>query len=178
MSAHSATTEENAQKVEVIPAAKEHEPALDDLLQLYAQDFREFHEIPLDENGRFHYNPLPLYWSDPARHAFLVKVDDSVAGFIFVKRGSEVSGNQDVWDMAEFFVMREFRRQGIGTQIAHEIWRRFPGSWEVRVMEANTFAMEFWVNAITRLIGEGYLLTPFSKDSESWKLFSFESQKN
>jgi predicted acetyltransferase len=46
-----------------------------------------------------------------------VKVDDSVAGFVLVKRGSEVSGDQDVWDMAEFFVMREFRRQGIGTQL-------------------------------------------------------------
>jgi hypothetical protein len=38
--------------------------------QLYAQDFREFHEIPLDGNGRFHYKQLPLYWSDPGDMRF------------------------------------------------------------------------------------------------------------
>jgi hypothetical protein len=67
-----------------------------------------------------------------------------------VKRGSEVSGNGAVWDMAEFFVIRGYRRRGFGTQVAHELWRRFPGRWEIRVMQLNVTAHRFWARAISR----------------------------
>lgn len=161
-------------KIEVVPATKEQESILDNLLQLYAHDFREFHNVPLDENGRFHYKNLPLYWSDPQRQAFLVKVDDKVAGFVFVKEGSEVSGNKEVWDVTEFFIMREFRRRGVGMRAAQEIWKQFPGPWEVRVMEANHAAVEFWKKAIATLGGESRV-NSFVKDGESWRIFSFNS---
>lgn len=162
--------------IEVLPATKEQESILDNLLQLYAQDFREFHLIPLDENGRFHYKQLPLYWSDPQRYAFLVKMNDAIAGFVLAKKGSEVSGNNNAWDMAEFFVMREFRRRGIGIQVAHKVWKLLPGPWEVRVMEANTSAVAFWAKAISLFAGEAVEPIPLEKDAEAWKLFRFHSK--
>src|SRR5271155_5379942 len=121
--------------VEVIPAAPDQEPILRNLLELYAHDFSEFRHLELGADGRFGYQPLPLYWSDPNRHPFLVKVDGQLAGFVLVKRGSEISGDETVWDMVEFFVVRAYRRRGIGTEIACDIWKRFPGLWEVRVMQ-------------------------------------------
>ena len=169
-------TKPRANKIEVIPATKEQKSILDDLLQLYAQDFREFHDIPLDENGRFHYKQLPLYGSDPQRHAFLVKVDEAIAGFVLIKKGSEVSGNRDAWDMAEFFVMHEFRKRGIGTLVAHEIWKQFRGLWEIRVMEANISAQAFWAKAIAGAVRRESGSTHFDKDGEQWKLFSFNSK--
>ena len=72
------------------------------------------------------YQHLPLYFSEPHRYPFLVRRGDRLVGFVLVKKGSEVSGNQAVWDMAEFFVLRGCRRRGIGTQIAREVWTRFP----------------------------------------------------
>jgi predicted acetyltransferase len=50
--------------------------------------------------------------------------------------------------MAEFFVMRKYRRAGIGTQSARLVFARFPGSWEVRQVEANVTASEFWRSVI------------------------------
>jgi predicted acetyltransferase len=119
---------------ELISAPLEQEPILANLLQLYAHDFSEFHNVELGLDGRFVYKQLPLYWSEPNRHPFLIRVDDKLAGFVLVKKGSEISGNDTVWDMAEFFVIRGYRRHGIGTLIAHEVWKRFSGKWEVRVM--------------------------------------------
>jgi predicted acetyltransferase len=162
--------------IEVIPATLEQKPILANLLELYGHDFSEFHDINLGPDGRFGYKCLPLYWSEPDRHPFLVRIDGKLAGFAFVKRGSEVSRNQTVWDMAEFFVIRGYRRRGIGTQIAHEVWRRFPGRWEVRVLQSNASAYHFWERAISIFAGEAIHPVRIEKSGECWELFSFESR--
>jgi predicted acetyltransferase len=163
--------------LEVIPAGLEQEPILANLLQLYAHDFSEFHDVEIGSGGRFTYSSLPLYWSEPGRHPFLIKVEGKLAGFALVKRGSEISSNEAVWDMAEFFVLRGYRRRGMGTRAAHEVWRRFPGLWEVRVMEANASAHDFWARAIAGFFGDTIHPVRFESDGESWKVFSFESAR-
>jgi len=161
--------------IELIPASREQSPILANLLELYAHDFSDFHRIELGADGRFGYSSLPLYWSEPGRHPFLVRIDGRLAGFAFVKRGSEMSGNENVWDMAEFFVARGYRRRGVGTQIAHKVWKRFPGSWEVRVMQANASALNFWTHAISTFAGVVIHPVSVEKDGERWTLFAFES---
>jgi predicted acetyltransferase len=162
--------------VEVIPALPEQEPALANMIELYAHDFSEFVDLKLGPDGRFGYEHLHLYWEEPGRHPFLVKAGGRLAGFVLVRRGSEVSGDADVWDVAEFFVARGFRRLGVGTQAAHEIWRMFPGRWEVRVMGWNRKAKEFWARAIGEFLGEAVEPVTFDKGGEGWRLFSFESK--
>jgi predicted acetyltransferase len=95
---------------------------------------------------------------------------------ILVKRGSEASGDSAVWDMAEFFILRGYRKHGIGTQVAHQVWKQFPGRWEVRVMESNLLAFRFWANAISKFTGEAVRSTRIERGSECWQLFSFESK--
>jgi predicted acetyltransferase len=172
---HPAEKEHTPGHIEVVPAAKEHEPILANLLELYAHDFSDFHGIELGADGRFGYKSLPLYWSEPDRHPFLVIIDSKLAGFAFVKRGSEVSGNENVWDMAEFFVVRGYRRRGVGTQVAHEVWKRFPGAWEIRVMSANVSARDFWAHAISTFTGDAIHSVGIEKDGERWTIFAFES---
>ena len=140
--------------LEVIPAAPAQEPVIANLLQLYAHDFSEFFDLKLGADGRFCYDELPFYWREAGRHPFLVKVDGNLAGFVLVKRGSEVSGDKTVWDVAEFFVVRGYRRHGIGTSVAHTVWRQFPGQWEVRVMQKNDSARRFWDQAIRTFVGK------------------------
>jgi predicted acetyltransferase len=163
-------------QIEVIAARAEQARVLDDLLQLYARDFSEFLNVEIGPNGRFEYKALPLYWSEPGRHPFLLWVDGKLAGFALVKKGSEVSGDASVWDMAEFFVLRAYRRRGIGTQMAHELWRRFSGPWEVRVMHLNVSAQQFWTRAIAEFIAKDVHPVPFEKDGENWILLSFVSE--
>lgn len=137
-------------RLKVTPATQEQEPILANLLELYAHDFSEFYSVEPGPDGRFGYRDLFLYWIEPDWHPFIVTMDGKPAGFVLVKRAVEIFGSETIWDMAEFFVVRDYRRYGIGTEIAHEIWRRFPGRWEVRVMEANP-ARHFWERAILDL---------------------------
>lgn len=159
-------------QIEVIPATREQIPVLDNLIQLYAHDFSEFHHVELDQDGRFTYGPLALYWSEPSRHPLLVKMDGRWAGFVLVQR------NETAWDMVEFFVLRGFRRRGAGTAIAREVWKRFPGRWEVRVMQANHSALLFWERAISIFTGQRIQPISVEKDGNSWWVFTFDSTFN
>jgi predicted acetyltransferase len=159
--------------LEVFPALPEQQPILANLLELYIHDFSEFRKTELGSDGRFGYPKLPLYWREQGRHPLLVRMDGGLIGFALVKRGSEISGSGSVWDMAEFFVLRGYRGRGIGSEIAHKIWRQFPGSWEVRVMQSNRSAHRFWQRAITRFKGKVTHSRRVEKAGESWRLFSF-----
>lgn len=165
-----------SENVELSPAAVEQQQTMANLLQLYAHDFSEFHDLEIGPDGRFAYTTLPLYWSEPGRHPFLIKIDGKLAGFVLVKRGSELSDDRTVWDMAEFFILRGCRRRGIGTQVAQLVWRRFPGSWEVRGMQSNVSARVFWTRAISIFTGQAIDPVYAQKAGEAWVRYRFESK--
>lgn len=52
------------------------------------------------------------------------------------------------WDMGEFFVLRRYRRLGLGRVAAGAVLGRFPGRWEVRQVRTNPAATAFWRTAI------------------------------
>jgi predicted acetyltransferase len=161
--------------VEVLPAAAEEEPVLANLLELYAHDFSEIIDLRLRPDGRFGCPELSRYWQEEGRFPFLVRVGGFLAGFALVAKGSRVSGDPRVWDMAEFFVVRGYRKRGIGAAAAREIWRRFPGAWEVRVMEDNHPARAFWsaaAGAFTHSRAEGVIT---ELQGKRWEVFSFVS---
>jgi len=162
--------------VEIFPALPEQEPILANMLELYAHDFSEFIDLKLGPDGRFGYKHLPLYWEEPNRYPFLIMANGHLAGFVFVRRGSEISNDADVWDIAEFFIVRGFRRLGLGMKAAQEIWQRFPGKWEVRVIDRNQKAKNFWARAIKEFLGEAIEPIPLDKNGEDWHVFAFESK--
>jgi predicted acetyltransferase len=162
--------------VEVLPALPEQESILANLLEFYVYDFSEFMGLQLDEAGRFGYAQLPLYWQEANRYPLLIKVNGNWAGFALVRQGSQISGATHSWDMAEFFIMRGHRRLGIGQIAASEVWKRFPGSWEVRVLDWNKTAQAFWGRAISEFIGKTVAPMAFEKPGKVWQVFAFESQ--
>jgi predicted acetyltransferase len=161
--------------IEVLAATPEEQPVLANLLELYVYDFSELLGLEIGEDGRFGYPQLSLYWSEPARYPLLVRVDGKLAGFVLLKKGEAVAGRGVVWDVAEFFILRAYRRRGVGTHVAHEVWRRFPGQWEVRVMEENPSALQFWAAAVAKFRGEASSPVRVQKDGEWRQVFSFES---
>jgi predicted acetyltransferase len=160
---------------ELIPALPQQEPVLRNLLELYSHDFSEFVDLKVGPDGRFGYEQLPLYWTDPDRYPFLIRADGHLAGFVFVSRGSHISPDPDIWDLSEFFILRGFRRLGVGTAIARQVWERFPGKWEVRVTDRNRNAQEFWGHAISGFLGKAAESITFEKGGETWRGFSFTS---
>lgn len=161
--------------IEIIPASLQQKAILANLLELYMYDFCEFVDLEIGTDGRFGYGDLDIYWTEPARHPLLVYVDTRLAGFALIDGLPERSPDGMVWDVAEFFVLRGYRRTGIGTQIAHRIWKRFPGPWQVRVLVSNQPAYRFWHSAIKSFAGQEIGAKRVSEGGRDRYVFSFES---
>ena len=133
---------------ELFEATIHDKPVLRQLLELYAHDFSVYNGAHVDDNGLYGYPYLDNYWADAERHPFLFKVDGHFAGFAFVRAGKP-------HDMAEFFVMRKYRRAGVGMEAARAVFAKFPGEWQVRELTANAGATAFWRTAIPVPFTEG-----------------------
>lgn len=126
---------------ELIEATIDDAPILRQLLELYAYDFSEINSADIGDDGRFGYRHLDRYWTESNRHAYLIRVDGHIAGFVLVRMGEPHS-------ISEFFVMRKYRRRGIGLRVARRIFDSFPGEWRVNQIADNESATAFWHEAI------------------------------
>jgi predicted acetyltransferase len=136
--------------IEVNPATVNERPILRHLMELYQYDFSEFDNADLSPVGLYDYPYLDHYWVEPERTPFLVRVDSNLAGFVLVARYNYLTGLKDTWVMAEFFIMRKYRHQGIGEYVARNIFDQFPGAWQVGQIYENPSATTFWRKVIHR----------------------------
>lgn len=166
----------DALNIQVIQATPDQKPILARLLELYAYDFSDTLNFDLNEDGLFDYDRLPLYWTDPNRYPFLIRVNGKLGGVVLIQKGSPISHDPDVWDVSEFFVVRKYRQKGVGQTVAHTLWKRFPGRWQVRVLEKNLTGKAFWESSIRKLAG-GHSSSSFQRkiDGASWLIFNFSS---
>lgn len=158
-------------------AGPEDASLLENLLELYLHDLSEVFLIELGADGRFGYETLALYWAEPERRfAFLIKSGERVAGFVLVTRGSPVSDDPNVLDVAEFFVLRRYRREGVGRRAASLLWERMPGDWIVRVSTGNRGALPFWRSVIAEFTRGDFTEWERAGTPHDWRVFSFNTR--
>jgi predicted acetyltransferase len=153
-------------QIELVRAVPSDAGTLANLLQYYVYDLTEIVDSALGGDGRFVVPSLDAYWSDAWRHPHLVRVDGKLAGFALVQQRSRITGDETTWDVAEFFVMRRYRRQGVGTIVATRLFDSFRGRWEVRELKANLAATAFWRRVIGAYTNDTYEETLI--DDERW----------
>ncbi len=135
-------------EVTIRSAKKSEAGILANLLPLYMHDFSEFDDVAIAETGKFEYPYLDHYWQDPDRYPFLIYADNNLAGFILIRFEADPLDGAGQMDVAEFFVLRGYRRHKVGSAAAILIWDLFPGRWQVRVLESNKGALPFWEQLI------------------------------
>ena len=130
--------------IAVSPASKEDRPEVERLLQLCLQDYNRHSPRHIEDDGSFAYPWLDLYWSSERRHPYLIRSEGEVAGFVFVREKEPDEVAEWRWQIAEFFVLRKFRRKSVGTRSAHAVLAGRSGIWEVAYDVANGPARQFW----------------------------------
>jgi predicted acetyltransferase len=159
--------------IEAQPADKS---VLRNLMELYWHDFSEIDGADVNEHGPYEYNRLDSYWTEADRYPFLFRVNGRWAGFALVCEFSYFPDNAlPTQAIAEFFVMRRYRRHGVGTRMARELVVRFPGRWEVAQMRQNVDAQAFWRHVIGEFTDGRF--EEYYQDNEHWRgpLQVFES---
>jgi predicted acetyltransferase len=167
---------ESSRTVHLEHATPDAAPLLANLLELYMHDMSGIFPLELAPDGRFGYDRLSLYWSEPEkRHAFLIRCDARIAGFAFATIGSPATEDPTDLDVAEFFVLRGHRRSGVGRQAARALWDRLPGRWVVRVSQANQTGLAFWSESIRAYTGGAFARRTRPGDPNPWQVFTFAS---
>jgi predicted acetyltransferase len=160
--------------ISIEPATPADEALLANLLELYIHDLSATFCIEPGADGRFGYPKLPLYWSEPEkRFPFLIRRAGKTIGFAFVTRGSPASDDPEVWDIAEFFVLRSHRRSGCGRRAATLLFERFPGRWLVRVSLGNRGALPFWQTVVSAYSSGRFSVREREGTPHAWRDFSF-----
>jgi predicted acetyltransferase len=163
-----------SQVVALDAASASTAPILANLLELYVHDLSRIFAIGIGADGRFGYDRLPLYWSEPDTHfAFLIRVSGQLAGFALVTRGSPATNDPEDLDVAEFFILRSYRRARIGRRAAFMLWGARPGHWVVRVSEANPAGLGFWEATIRDYTGGAFDKTQQPGKRHAFHVFTF-----
>jgi predicted acetyltransferase len=154
-------------QIEIIDA-KNAQNVVRNLFALYVHDLSEMVGVDIGDDGNFAMPPsFATYWrgpDSPQRHPFLVRANGRLAGFALIKRIAA-----DTHDVGEFFILRKFRRSGLGRDVACRLFDGFAGNWEVRELPTNTPAQAFW----RRIIGE-YTSGDFKERTEFFQAYARE----
>jgi len=150
------------------------------LIQFYRYDSSEYDGNALNEHGHYLYKYLDHQWTDDYRRPFIIKVEGEIAGFALVmldvpKQFTKLSIAETTNVMSDFFIMRKFRRQGIGKAAAFSLFDQFRGAWEIRQTVTNTSAYEFWKRAIQSYKGNEFVEKLLQDDKWRGPVFVFES---
>lgn len=116
------------------------------MLELYQHDLSNIWDQDLDAHGEYGYS-LDRYWSNERCFPFVATLAGRYAGFALVDSAVKVGSNGQ-W-MDQFFVLKKYRRGGLGSVLARNVFETLPGPWEVGQMTNNQAAQTFWRKIIS-----------------------------
>ena len=166
-----------SQDITIDVATEKDAQVLRDLLEKYVSELSGMFGIRPGPDGRFGYDKLPLYWSEPDTHfAFYIRLRGQAVGFALVTRGSPATDDPADLDVAEFFVLASHRGAGVGRRGAFLLWNQLPGHWVVRVSEANQAGLRFWESAIREYATGPVTVSAHQGRLHPFRVFSFHSE--
>lgn len=135
-------------------ASLEDKSIILNLIQLYTYELSFYEDettnfIMLDTGLFLVSKYIELYFEEESRHPYILKYNGNLAGFALVRFNEDGR-----YEIGEFFVLNKYRKIGMGTFMANEIFKKYRGKWEIRTLLKNKRAQEFWRKVINN-ISEG-----------------------
>ncbi|MDH4557682.1 GNAT family N-acetyltransferase [Pseudomonas sp. BN417] len=137
--------------VELVQTGPEHAELIRNLYQFYAYESSDWEQEDVEVDGRFyiHEEHLARYWQEPQWSANLILVDGFIAGFLLIER-SELPGLEAL-ELADLFILKKYRRQGIGRALATQVLTSGEENWLVRFYGQDELALAFWRSVLDEL---------------------------
>ncbi|MFN7039460.1 MAG: GNAT family N-acetyltransferase [Alphaproteobacteria bacterium] len=159
-------------------------PIIQNMARFYVYDMSRYcgniegWECP--DDGLYECFDLKIYFGTPGRYAFLVKIDNELAGFVLINK---IGSNAEVdWNIGEFFILAKFQDKGVAKQIAFQIFDKFRGIWETSAMPDNIKAINFWRKTVAEYTKDNFIEgqktigpTKFHPEAYSMIVFRFEN---
>jgi predicted acetyltransferase len=167
------------QTVSVRLAGSSERRVIESLVQFYGYELMRMgppSAVRFDDQDCYPpYVDLGRYWRIKGFHPLLVRVDQRLAGFALVNTHSRRREKVD-FNMADFFISREYRGRGVATEVVRLILEQFAGRWEVAVAEQNVATRMFWSRTLETTANVSHLVR-HEGDGERWRgpIWSFRN---
>lgn len=150
----------NEQKLRLVPAKLTDYPTVQNLARFYVYEMSgecglKSSDWACPTDGLYESFDFKHYFTESNRKAYIVKVDEEIAGFALLYQ-TDVESNAR-WNIGEFFILARFQRCGIGQLAAQQIWQYHPGIWEVTVIPENQRALQFWRKVIKSTVNSNFV---------------------
>ena len=171
----------NKLKTTLIPATLRDYPVVQNMARFYVYDRSKYMGWECPETGLYECIDFKHYFETPGEHAYLIRVNNELAGFVLLDQ-MQLTESSD-WNMGEFFIVAKFQSQGIGSQIARDIFSLYPGRWSVAAMPENLGAVNFWRKIIKEVSNNQFsevfktvkeLTSPENPDPYPMIVFNFQ----
>jgi predicted acetyltransferase len=138
-------------EIELVQTDLEHADLIRNLYQYYAYESSDWEQEDVEVDGRFyiHEEHLARYWQEPDWSAHLILVDGFIAGFLLIEQ-SELPG-VDALELADLFILKKYRRQGVGRAVATQVLTSGTNDWLVRFYPQDEIALAFWRTVLAEL---------------------------
>lgn len=168
-------------EIKLYPASLKEYSIIQNMGRFYVYDMSEYMgkedgwEMP--ENGLYECIDFKKYWEVENAFPFLIRYKNQIAGFVIVNK--EGSDSEIDFNMAQFFILRKFKGQGVGRYVAKQCFDKFRGKWEVMVMPENVGAYRFWRATIKNYTNDNF--TEYTRDIAHFNnsrknIFKFDSR--
>lgn len=135
-------------------ATADQKPVLQWLLELHVSEFTQMKGGPVPQKQVFFDQEyLDLFWKRPDWIPILIHYHNKVAGFALIFTNGYLHEKPGVHVVSDFFVLKKYRKQGIGRTAALMIFDRFPGQWEVLESDFNKSGQAFWRTVVGEYTG-------------------------
>lgn len=136
--------------IETRAIEKNQKQTLLNLYQLYIYEFTPYFTIVLNSEGLYDFNAeqIDKYWFDSDHWPYFIHVDGELAGFCLLRKYPD---SEERYDVEQFFVLTPYKRRGVGFTVFNSLVNTYSGKWQVRVMESNLPALQFWRSCIDKV---------------------------
>lgn len=150
--------------IRLMKASVKHTFCMENLMQFYMYDFSVYTGMDVQCHGLFEaYNNLQSYWLENGKFAYLVMQEEKYIGFVLVKQYR--AANIDRFSITEFFILKRYRRQSIGSYVSSQVFDMHRGCWHVSQLNNNKAAQQFWRKVIA-----GYTCGKFNEHFTGYRV--------
>jgi len=140
-------------------AAVEQKELLTNLMEKYFYEFAQWSTVTMDEKGLYGCDEMvDKYFQNEKCFPYIIHVDDKIAGFAVAIGIDREKFGVDFY-IAEFFIIYDYRKQGVGKVAANSIFDKHKGKWDLFFTPRNLLATKFWPKVISEYTGGKYKMT-------------------
>lgn len=162
-------------QVGIKKAEREDKTVLVHLWDLYSYDFSVYNSEDVTGSGEYEFYYRDEYFDNPDKECYFILVEGKYAGFVSVSNICYALTKPNDKSIVDFFVMRKYRKGGVGRKAAYLLFDMYPTRWEVAQYDNNEISKQFWERIITDYTNNNYQLRTVIQPDFTLQAITFDS---